>query len=129
MGRLFVNKKRTKKNKVLQLFVNDVFLKVKLDFFVFLVFGSSVKKKKKPNDIDILIIVGNKEKINNTEQLLDNIASHFSLTFDIQVISTESVYEMFIKREQINVMNETLNNHIIIFGAENYYRMLNNARQ
>ncbi len=115
-------------NKTVQLFRNDVFEKIKLDFFIFLIFGSSVKSKKHANDIDILIIIEDKSNLKNIDKILQNIASNFSLDFDINLISAESVYEMLIKREELNVMNETLNNHIILFGAENYYQMLKNAR-
>jgi len=116
------------RDKTLKLFTKDVFEKIKEDFFVFLIFGSSVESKN-PRDIDVLLIVQGKEDINEIEKAVSNIASNFSKKFDINVISTESAYEMFVKREQVNVMNETLNKHILLFGAENYYRILKNARQ
>lgn len=115
------------KNKIIALFVKDVLEKINLDFFVFLVFGSSIESKK-PRDIDILLVIEDKNKIKNVEKILDNVASNFSLKFDINVIPVESVYEMLTKRDEANVMNETLDRHILIFGAENYYRLLKNAR-
>ena len=117
-----------KQNKVIGLFIEDALKAIKEDFFVMLIFGSAVEQKKAPRDIDILFIADANAKINKTEKLLHNIALNFSAKFDINVISTESVYEMVSKRDQTNVMNETLNKHLIIFGAENYYRMLKNAR-
>lgn len=116
------------KNKTIALFVKDVLEKISLDFFIFLIFGSSAKYKQKPGDVDILIIIENKDKIKETDKVLHNLASNFSLKFDINVVSVESVYEMLAKRDGVNVMNETLNNHILIFGAENYYGLLKNAR-
>ncbi|MEK6952379.1 MAG: hypothetical protein AABX29_05160 [Nanoarchaeota archaeon] len=115
------------KDKTIQLFFHDVLQSIKLDFFILLVFGSSISNKS-PKDVDILLILDDNKKINQISQLLDNIASNFSKRFDINVISLESVYEMFSKRDENNIMNETLNNHIIIFGGENYYRVLKNAR-
>lgn len=117
-----------KQNRVIELFIEDAVKAIKEDFFVMLIFGSAVEQKKSPGDIDILFIADADAKINKTEKLLQNIALNFSAKFDINVISTESVYEMLSKRDQTNVMNETLNKHLIIFGAENYYRMLKNAR-
>ena len=114
-----------KKNKTIALFEKDVLEKIKSDFFIFLVFGSSVNKTK-PRDIDILFIVEN--NVNQVEKILNNIASNLSLKFDINVVSVESAYEMLLKRDEANVMNETFNNHLLIFGAENYYRLLKNAR-
>jgi predicted transcriptional regulator len=116
------------KNKVISLFTRDILDRINIDFFVFLVFGSSVESKE-PKDIDILLIVQEKEKINEVERIVSNIASNFSKKFDINVISTESAYEMLNKRDSINILNETLNKHILLFGAENYYRILKNARQ
>jgi len=116
------------RDKTLKLFAKDVFEKFKEDFFIFIIFGSFVESKK-PRDIDVLLIVQKKEKINEIERAVSNIASSFSKKLDINVIAIESAYEMFAKRDSINVLNETLNKHIILFGAENYYRILKNARQ
>jgi len=116
-----------KENDSLRMFSRDVLDRIKLDFFILLVFGSSVESKN-PRDIDILFIIGDKDDINETEEFLNNIAFAFSNKFDINVISVKSAYEMLSKRDKLNVMNETLNKHILLFGAENYYRILKNAR-
>lgn len=102
--------------------------KTKLDYFTFLLFGSYVGSRKKPRDVDVLFIVEKKEDVSAIEKLLQNISSNFTLNFDCNIVSTESVYEMLSKRDEANVMNETLNKHILLFGAENYYRLLKNAR-
>jgi hypothetical protein len=114
------------KNKTIHLFSQDVLEKVD-DFFVFLVFGSSIKNDN-PRDVDILLIFEDEKKAENYEKIISNLASDFSLKFDINSVSIQSAYEMFTKREKANVMNETLNNHIILFGAENFYNLLKNAR-
>lgn len=121
------------KDKILYLFAKDVIEKCKLDSFIFLIFGSSVEHHesgtgKGPRDIDILFIIDDKSKTDEIEKFLYNLASNFTKKFDINVISYESANEMLLKRENINIMNESLNKHIIIFGAENYYRLLKNAR-
>lgn len=121
-------RKFLKREKTIALFVKDVLEKVATDFFVFLIFGSYVEKKHKPRDVDILIILEDKGRIITMEKVLYNIASNFNSKFDVNVISVGSVYEMLAKRDEANIMKETLNNHILIFGAENYYRMLKNAR-
>lgn len=114
------------KNKTIKLFVNDILEGFKSDFFIFLVFGSVVEKKNF-RDVDVLFIVDDKE-ISIMEKTAENISSNFSLKLDVNVISTASAYELFSKVYKINVLNETLNKHIILFGAENYYRILKNAR-
>src|SRR3989344_903311 len=62
------------------------------------------------------------------EKIVNNIASNFTVKFDINIISVESAYEMLSKRDKINILNESLNKHIILFGTENFYRILKNAR-
>ena len=116
------------KDKTINLFAKDVLNKIGSDFFIFLIFGSSVESKN-PKDIDVLIIIENKEKINETEKIVSNISLNFSKKFDINVISSESAYEMLNKRDSVNILNETLNKHILLYGAESYYRILKNARR
>lgn len=117
-----------KHNKQITLFVKDAMESLRRDFFILLIFGSFIKTGQKPRDIDILVILENKDDLEKCERVIQNLASNFGAVFDINTISEESAYEMLSKRDERNVMNETLDNHIIIFGAENYYRLLKNAR-
>ncbi len=127
----FIESGRTKKvltkEKAVSLFIKDCLSEIDEDFFIFLFFGSFVEKEKF-NDLDILIILENSDKIKKTENLIHNLASNFSFKTDINVISKESAYEMLSKREQLNILNESLNKHLIVFGGENYYKILSNAK-
>ena len=119
-----------KKHQTLRLFLNEVVKKVKNDFFVLLVFGSTVEKNNKAQDIDLLMIIDNAEQVEFMENFLRRESQMYpDSTFDIGVIETASVYEMMGKREEQNIMNEILNKHILLFGAENYYNLINQARQ
>jgi len=100
-------------DKSLLLFIKDLNEKMEEDFFILLIFGSFLEKDK-PRDIDVLIILDNKDKVNEVEKTANNIASNFSLKFDINVISKESAYEMFSKRDNKNIMNETLRGYLKI---------------
>ena len=115
------------KDKTLALFTKDTITQKDLNFFILLIFGSSIEKDN-PKDIDILLILENEEKIEEIEKILKNVSSNFNKKFDINVISVKSVKEMLSKREEPNLINETLNKHILLFGAENYYNILKNAR-
>tara|TARA_B100000315_G_scaffold192618_1_gene183063 strand:- start:184 stop:780 length:597 start_codon:yes stop_codon:yes gene_type:complete len=117
-----------KQHAVIKSLFQDMFKEGDEAFFILLVFGSVVAGKKKPNDIDMLLILDDNKKVDRQEKLLQKVASRFHTKFHVHVISKESVYEMLSKRDQLNVMNETLNKHVILFGAENYYLLLNNAR-
>ena len=112
----------------LKLFIKDIANKIKEESFILILFGSSVNSDK-PRDIDILLIVDNKDKVEFHEKFLHNIASNYNLPFEERVISFESVYEMLAKRDEMNVMNEILNKHIILYGAELFYRLIQKGRQ
>ncbi len=114
------------KNKDLALFFKECTKNIKTDFFISLIFGSSVEKKGR--DIDLLFIFPENE-VEKNEKIIRNISENYTLKLDINVISTESTYEMLSKREEVNVLNELLNKHIVLFGGENFYRILNNARK
>ncbi|MBI4453078.1 hypothetical protein HY636_00370 [Candidatus Woesearchaeota archaeon] len=115
------------KYKDIALFAEEVITKIKEDNFILLVFGSTIDSKK-PRDIDILLIVDNTNKVDFHEKFLHNIASNYDLPFEERVISFESVYEMLAKRDEMNVMNEILNKHIILYGAELFYRLIQRGR-
>jgi len=115
------------KNKDIRLFAEETIDKIKQDNFVLLVFGSAVESNK-PRDIDILLIIDSTDKIEFHEKFLHNIASNYDLPFEERVIGFESVYEMLSKRDEKNLMNEILNKHIILFGAELFYRLIERGR-
>ena len=121
-------KEAVKKDKSISLFIKDCINGIKEDYFTLLIFGSFIDKKKF-NDIDLILILDNSDNLETAEKTIKNIASNFSLKIDLHVINKESAYEMFSKREQINILNESLNKHLIAFGGENYYRILSNARR
>ncbi|NOZ80288.1 MAG: helix-turn-helix domain-containing protein [DPANN group archaeon] len=116
-----------RKFKDINLFAEEIVHKIKEDSFVLLVFGSTVESDK-PRDIDILLIVDSTDKVEFHEKFLHNIASDYDLPFEERVIGFESVYEMLSKREEKNVMNELLNKHIILYGAELFYRLIQRGR-
>lgn len=113
-----------KKNKEIVIFVEDVIEKANLGFFILILFGSYAEgKQRKGSDIDILMIIENLEDTEKTERWLQQFSERYG-NFHCNVISKESVKEMLSQREKLNVINETLNKHIIFFGAEDYYRLI-----
>ncbi|MFA5142491.1 MAG: hypothetical protein WC471_06000 [Candidatus Woesearchaeota archaeon] len=111
----------------LALFAEEVITKINENNFILLVFGSIIDSDK-PRDIDVLLIVDSTAKVDFHEKFLHNIASNYNLPFEERVISFESVYEMLAKRNEMNVMNEILNKHIILYGAELFYRIIEKGR-
>jgi predicted nucleotidyltransferase len=94
-------------------------------FFILLVFGSYAKgKPKRKSDVDILMIVERTGDAEHKEKLLQNVAETYLKHAECRAIGLESAREMLAKRDKLNVLNETLDNHILLFGAEAYYRLL-----
>jgi len=116
------------KYKDLKLFAEEIINKIKEDSFILLLFGSIVESDK-PRDIDVLLIVNNLDKVEFHEKFLHNIASNYDLPFEESVISFENVYEMLAQRDELNVMNEILNKHVILYGAELFYRLIQKGRK
>lgn len=116
-----------KKYKDIEAFAEEVVNKIKEDNFILVLFGSTVESDK-PRDIDILLIVDNINKVEFHEKFIHNLASNYNLPFEERVISFESVYEMLAKRDEMNIINEILNKHIILYGAETFYRLIQRGR-
>jgi hypothetical protein len=115
------------KFKDIKLLKDDVVEKIEEDNFILIIFGSAVESDK-PRDIDILLIVDSNDKIEFHEKFLSNITSNYGLPFEERVISNESVYEMLLRRDEKNIMNEILNKHVLLYGAELFYRLLERGR-
>lgn len=121
-------KEKLKREKSVSLFIKDCLKEINQDFFIFLIFGSFVENKKF-NDLDVIIILDTFKDVEKTEKIIRNIADNFSFKVDSHVLTKKSAYEMFEKREQQNILNESLNKHLMVFGGENYYKILSNARR
>ncbi|MBT5021450.1 hypothetical protein HOK51_00235 [Candidatus Woesearchaeota archaeon] len=115
------------KFKDIKLYADELLNKIKEDCFVLLLFGSVVESDK-PRDIDVLLIVDDDNKIEFHEKFMHNIASNYELPYETRVMSFENLYELLAKRDEKNIMNEILNKHIIVYGAELFYRLIQKGR-
>ena len=103
----------------LQSYFNDI----KEPFFILLLFGSYASRKhNKKSDIDLMLISDN-EKI---EKQVKNKLSLVPLDTDLTNFTTKEFLSM-LKTTEFNVGKEAFNNNIILFGIEDYYRLIKNA--
>ena len=110
------------------LFAEEFISEVKEDSFIFLVFGSAVEKPR-PRDYDILVIFDSVSKAETYEQVLMNLSESYpSLKVDVKTDSMKDFEEMLNDRDDPNVVNQALNRHILVYGAELFYRTLRRAR-
>ncbi|MDO8656878.1 MAG: nucleotidyltransferase domain-containing protein, partial [Nanoarchaeota archaeon] len=103
----------------------DFLKKTKHSFFVLLVFGSYAEgNPRKDSDLDVLAILPDEDKNNSFERQLNAVLFLSFPKCHLHVISQASFKEMIAKRDEVNIINEALHKHIVIFGAESYYKLL-----
>ena len=112
-----------KKNNLIKIHINNFLNKTQNHFFVLLVFVSYVaEKQNKKSDIDLLVILPSED--DKFERELKASLSISIPKFDINIATLESFREMLQKRDELNVINEAFNKHILLYGAEQYYSLL-----
>jgi len=90
--------------------------------FILIVFGSYAKgTATKHSDIDILL-VSNKENLKVVESEIEITPLNIHLTF----VSYEDFVKMLMTKEQ-TLVSEAIKKNIILFGVEDYYRILKNV--
>jgi len=91
--------------------------------FIVLLFGSYASgKETKHSDIDLLLISpeANVKKI-------DEILSILPFKIHLTNVGYESFIRM-LKSKEFSVVSEAIKNNIILFGIEDYYRLIQNAK-
>lgn len=88
--------------------------------FILLLFGSYSKgRQTKRSDIDLLLISNNIRKVEAQINLLP-------LNIHLTHITYEN-FESMLKSREFTVVSEAIKHNILLFGAEDYYRLMNNA--
>lgn len=112
-----------KKHDLIKIHIMNFLKKSSTKAFVLLVFGSyAAGKETKKSDVDLLAVLPYENE--KFEKELNSSLSVSSKRFHITIITEESFKEMLHKRDEMNVVNETFNNHILFYGAEQYYALL-----
>lgn len=90
--------------------------------FILLVFGSHIKgTATKHSDIDLLLI-SNKNAVKRIESTLE------LLPYKIHVTSIDyNEFASMLKSKEFTVVSEAVKKNVILFGIEDYYRILKNA--
>ncbi len=110
------------KNK--NLFVlQSYFNKIRESFFILLLFGSyAAGKQEKKSDIDLMLITDDEKIKRQVEEKLSLIPLNTHL-----VDFTSGEFLSMLKTTEFNVGKEALNNNVILYGIEDYYRLIKNA--
>ena len=111
------------KNDLLNTYVSNFIKKSKTKFFTLMVFGSYASgKQKKDSDIDLIAITPDIGE--GFERSLKSSFSARNLKLHLTCIDQAGFLEMLRKRDELNVVNASLNNHLLLYGAEQYYALL-----
>lgn len=118
----FIRKGEILNNKDLRVLYNRI-REVGPPFFILLLFGSyALRKQRKGSDIDLMLITDN----DSVKKKIKDIASLTPLSIHLIDFSTKGFLSM-LKTTEFNVGKEAVANNIILFGIEDYYRLIENA--
>jgi len=116
--------KLTSKYPWIKLFLKDLLTKVESTFFILLIFGSYAKGKENAgSDLDLLAIAPRKEEIKLLEEAILKI--HTKIKKQVIVVEENEFLEMTKNHQQFNVGNEAVKQHLLLYGSEQFYTLLN----
>ena len=103
--------------------LNGYFEDIREPFFILLLFGSHASgKARKGSDIDFMLIADDPEIRKKAKSIISLIPLHIHL-----VDFSSGEFISMLKTTEFNVGREALNNNVILFGIEDYYRLLKNT--
>lgn len=95
--------------------------------YLILVTGSYANKKATKNsDLDLVVIVPDKEKIADIQKLIENITLLFVPEIHLYVLRKKDFIEMLTEKKE-NYGKEIFKNHIILKNAQTYYELIGEA--
>ncbi len=101
----------------------NYFKDIKEPFFILLLFGSYASgKARKGSDIDLMLISDN----DGLRKKAGKIISQMPLDIHLVDFNSDEFLSM-LKTTEFNVGKEAVNNNIILFGIEDYYRLIQHA--
>jgi len=110
-------------NKNIHVLYNNIKEEIQEPFFILLLFGSyASKQQRKGSDIDLMLITDS-ESINKK---IKGIVSGTPLEIHLSDFKIEEFLSM-LKTTDFNVGKEAFFNNVILFGIEDYYKMIENA--
>lgn len=112
------------KYKILNILENDLF-RLKYAQFICILFGSyALKNAKKDSDIDLLFVIPEEYDYDKFER---EVKTKLLLPkAHIQITKEKGLLDMWSNPSQLNVGNEIIKNHVILWGVEAFLRLRRN---
>ncbi len=109
-------------NKNFRVLYNRIREAIKEPFFILLLFGSYASgEAREKSDIDLMLIT-DKESI---RKKINHIISLLPIKIHLDYFDSKEFSSM-LKTTDFNVGREAFNNNVILFGIEDYYRLVQN---
>ncbi len=89
--------------------------------FICILFGSQAVKPKPNSDMDLLFVIPKEYNFNEFEKIVQN--KLIAVNADIVIVPENSLHEMWANPQKLNVGNELLKKHIILYGAEHFWNL------
>ena len=89
--------------------------------FICILFGSQVLKPKPNSDLDLLFIIPKEYNFSEFERNIRN--KLIAVNADIVIVPESSLHEMWANPNKLNIGNELLKKHIILYGAEHFWNL------
>lgn len=107
--------------KLIKILINDL-ESIKYNQFICILFGSYAEKKaKKDSDIDLLFVISEEYDYERFEKTAKNTIT-LSKT-DINITTEEGLIKMWSNPMKLNVGNEILKKHVVLFGVEQFLKL------
>lgn len=104
--------------------INNLINEIPTSFFCFIITGSYAENKQtKKSDLDIAVIFDNARNMKEILVPLKNISELSVPPIHPYVFTEKQFYDMLINDEE-NYGKEIARKHLIVFGAESFYRIL-----
>ncbi len=113
--------KETIKNKNVLIAFNKI-LKINKQFTCILFGSYALRQFKKDSDMDLLFIIPNEYNTHKFEKIVENNLSIHKV--DINIVTEDSLFEMWAAPEKLNVGTELFKNHIVLIGAESFINLV-----
>jgi predicted nucleotidyltransferase len=118
-------KEFSKKHPSIKLIMQDIKKQMKSPYYTLILFGSFPKgKHHKHSDLDILLIVPDRKSIKLAEVSLAMVLRTRPVNMHPHVVTSKNFVEMLSSKEELTLAKEIVLNHIIFYGAEAYYTLL-----
>jgi len=109
------------KYKIIKVLTEDL-ERVRYNHYVCILFGSYAEKKaSKSSDIDLLLVIPEEYDFEKFEKIIKNVVTLTKVDFNIT--TDKGLLEMWNNPMKLNVGNEILKKHVVMFGAEQFLRL------